>query len=162
MKLVGGFTPANQNKVVIQLIRECKALTGIEAGRIVLPIVLLSLLWMRNEFLEDELVFAHKLHYDYVAQVSIGVAEQQATLIEQARQAEIIMDETRKNHLATISHLQDFYNEKIKADIAPLTRTGTDLRSQLRIALDAEAYVARRPADPNGYIERTTGGGGKQ
>ncbi|MGY1490705.1 glycoside hydrolase family 24 protein [Methylobacillus pratensis] len=32
--LVGGFTPENQDKVAIQLIRECKALGDIEAGRI--------------------------------------------------------------------------------------------------------------------------------
>lgn len=34
LDLVGGFTPANQDRVALQLIRECKALDDIKAGRI--------------------------------------------------------------------------------------------------------------------------------
>lgn len=34
LRLAGGFTPANQDKVAIQLIGECNALADIEAGRI--------------------------------------------------------------------------------------------------------------------------------
>lgn len=32
--LVGGFTPENQDRIALQLIRECKALDDIKAGRI--------------------------------------------------------------------------------------------------------------------------------
>ena len=32
--LVGGFTPENQDRVALQLVRECKALDDIKAGRI--------------------------------------------------------------------------------------------------------------------------------
>lgn len=133
---------------------------ALEHWRIVLPIVLIALLWMRIESLETDLADAHKLHYDYMAQVSKETAERQATLKEQARQSEIFMDDTGKAHAVTILNLQDYYNAKIKADSASHVRNAVDLRSQLRIALDAQAYAARRPADTAGSIERPAGSGG--
>lgn len=115
--------------------------------RIVLPVVLIALLWLRIESLEADLADAQQLHYDYIAQVSIGSAKRQATLVEQARQAEAFMDDTGKAHAVTILKLQDYFNAKIKANSASHVRSAADLRSQLRIALDAQAYAARRPTD---------------
>lgn len=133
---------------------------ALEHWRIVLPVVLIALLWMRMGSLETDLAAAHKLHYDYMAQVSIDTAKRQATLVEQARQSEIFMDDTGKAHAVTILNLLDYYNAKIKTDSASHVRNAADLRSQLRIALDAQAYAARRPADTAGSIERPAGSGG--
>lgn len=133
---------------------------ALQHWRIVLPVVLITLLWMRNESLEADLAAAQKLHYDYMAQVSVDSAKRQATLVEQARQAEAFMDDSGKAHAVTILNLQDYYNAKIKADSVSHVRNAADLRSQLRIALDAQAYATRRPADIAGSIERPAGSGG--
>lgn len=45
LRLVGGFTPENQDRVALQQIRECRALDDIKAGRIAEAIAKCSNIW---------------------------------------------------------------------------------------------------------------------
>ncbi|MEF0147061.1 glycoside hydrolase family protein, partial [Pseudomonas guariconensis] len=45
LRLQGGFTPENQDRVALQQIRECRALEDIKAGRIADAIVKCSNIW---------------------------------------------------------------------------------------------------------------------
>lgn len=45
LRLQGGFTPENQDRVALQQIRECRAMDGIKAGRIADAIAKCSNIW---------------------------------------------------------------------------------------------------------------------
>lgn len=126
--------------------------------RITVPLTIVALLVWQNHNLKADLHTAQQEHYNYIAQVSIDASARQATLVEQARQADIMMATTSTVHLKTIKHLKELNNEQLKAQALPLNRTITDLRNRLRDSI--AAHAAERLSDYSQYPGGFAGRGG--